>query len=931
MAVKTGLKCTTCGGDLSRNDDGILVCDYCGHTYPIDFAGAQKSRSLASDLVQNLNEAQNLHMLARFDDAAEIYEAIIQKYPKEILAYWGAFIAEYGVQYTEHNGKFEPVCHRISRIPATDSQYLKKLYSLCANDVDRQTYRKKADLIEIIRSRAYEISIRQEPYDVFICHSGSGREPEYASQLFSALEEKGFKVFMPQKSVPYGEDEEAYTFSAIQSAEYMLVIAESISGLQKTNNTWGRFVALPDKNIQVLHAGLNESEFPLKLRRKVQYQKAPVNLNAYNWLQSALDFVKKTEKGAGGAVNTDEIRRLIEEQAAKRSREIDNIVHSMVNVANNIDDAFIAMLSTITTGDSQRADMLLVSQVLRFRNGENGETDDLGGVQLVAELCVELSKLAKSSEAERRNIFARISHIAGRLKGGYPVLSEKERKLYPVIKSVKRAALLLYLAKSFGAIKDFERQCFVLDLIDYDMPADLRETNEYIAMLFSVGREEDVREFLRTVHSLDGNKILPLILEKFSLGSQKQLVLLSIADKITCTGEISDDLNSYLSDCDDLGVALAVADIMTNNNIGITPVGLGGVLSKVKEAEQVKRIIANYGKRPLSGLEVDLFVSIGTNSDEVANEVLRYLRYDAGVADLGAHNMRLLINKCNLENIKTNLFEFVLDKKLAEDLFIETVRGNGADRLSTISILSSFVPVVDIQSYAATLLGRDELKKEILKTIAPKTGKFASANKVIEQFLSGDDYDEDKREIFEMFGDFPFSEKALSQYLSLCPDSYYPQYEKLLFKYLDEHPENARTIFAQQYERLIGGYEQVLPRILGYIKFMDNSAVVRFVLDFKGEQSCKDELFLKMIDFLTKPKNIEVNANGAECNLVQAYLLTMRQPSHTTQRVVAELRKAGLKPDEKVVSYNKKFKMNEYVNNSDLKPEIINEINKYLK
>ena len=927
MSVNTGLKCPKCGGLLFKEESGLLECDHCMSKFPVGYKGEEKKHSPTSDLVQNLNEAQNLHMLGRFDDAAEIYEAITQKYPEEIFAYWGAFLSEYGVQYTEKDGKFEPVCHKISRIPATDSQYLKKLYSICDNEVNRQLYRANADTIEAIRSKTYEISIRQQPYDVFICHSGRGRENEYANLLFNALKDKGFKVFMPQQSIPSGESEEAYTFSAIQSAEYMLVVTESIDGLQKTYNTWSRFVSIPNKKIQVLHSGLNESEFPLKLRRKVQYQESPVDLRAHDWLNSALRFVKKKE--AASQTSAADISKILENQNAQFSQKINNIINSLTPVARDIDEAFIAMLTAITLGDSSRAEMLLAGQVLMFPNGE-GEGEDLGGVKLVAELCVELSKLAKSSEAERRNIFARISTVAGRLKTGYPILSEKERKLYPIVKSVKRANLLIYLAKSFGAIKDLERQCFVLDLIDYDMPSDLKETNEFIAMLFSVGREEDVREFMRTVPRLDGDKILPMFLEKFTLGSQKQFVLMSIADKVTCTDAISDELNAYLSDCGDLGIALALTDIMTKNGIALTPVGLGGILSKAGDSAQIKRILANYGRKALSGLEVDMLVTLGLNSDDAANEVLRYLRYDAGVGDLGSHNTRLFVTKCNLENIKTNLFEFNWDKKLAEDLFIETIRGNGSDRLSTIKILSSFVPVVDIQSYASTLLGRDELKKEILKIIVPKTGKFASANKVIEQYLSGNDFDSDKREIFELFGDFPFSEKALCQYLAIYPDSYYPEYENLLFKYLDEYPEKAREVFVSQYERTIGGYEGVLPGILGYVKYMDNTAVTRFVLDFKGAQSCKDELFLKMLGFLTKAKNIELTAAGAECNLLQAYLFTMRQPSATTQRVVAELKKLGLKPDDKVVSYGKKCKVGDFLASSDLKPEIIAEINKYL-
>ncbi len=928
MEEFTGLKCPTCQGELKQGRGGLLECPYCGSHYPRDFS-EKKANTLTSDLVQNLNAAQNLHRLGHFDDAAEMYDAITQQYPNEAFAYWGAFLSEYGVQYTEQNKVFRPVCHRISRIPATDSQYLKKLYHVCASEADRQIYRLKADAVESIRYKTYEISRRQEPYDVFLCCGGGRREEEYANLLSQSLKEKGYRVFLPRKAAEGDDTAEAYIFAAIQSAECMLVFAESVESLKNTENTWGRFVTLEGKRIQVLHDGLNESEFPLKLRRTVQLQ-APIDLKSFSWLETAVDFVKKPKTEGVHAAGTEEFKRLLEEQSAQRSLEIDRIVNSLMPVANNIDEAFIAMLTYITQGDTSRAEMLLVSQIVRFNNGENGETEDLGGVKLVAELCVELLKLSKSNETERRNIIAKIGTVSSRLKSGYALLSEKERRLYPIVASVRRANLLIYLAKVFGAIKDVERQCFVLDLVGYDMLADMKETNEMVAMLFSLGREREVSEVLRNFSRLDGDYLLPLFLKKFTLGSQKQFVLMSIADKIVCTEKISDELNSYLADCKDLGTALAVVDIMTANRISLTAGGLGGILGTVKEAAQVKRILDNFGKRELSGIEVDMLVGIGTNSDDAANEVLRHLRFDSRVENIGAHNMRLFITKCNLDKIKTRLFEFVLDKKLAEQLFIETVRGNGVDRLSTINILSSFVPVVDIDTYADMMLGKDPLKKEILRIVAPKTGKFASANKTIESFLAGSDSDEDKREIFAMFGEFPFSEQALEKYLAILPAEYDDDYRKWLFFFLDKYPGKARETFTFHYERLIGGYEELLPKIFDRIQYMDNEAIIRFMLDYRGTQGTKDELFCRMIRFLEKPKKIEVEVAGATCNLLQAYVLSAREPASSTQRVVAALKKEGLKPDEKVIFYGKKCKMAEFLQLAEIKEEIRSEIAKYL-
>ena len=590
------------------------------------------------------------------------------------------------------------------------------------------------------------------------------------------------------------------------------------------------------------------------------------------------------------------------------------------------DEAFIAMLSAITQKDVAQAEATLTNQILCFDSDEG----DLGGAALVAQLCVELAKIEKANESERRDAMARVSSLAGKLKSS-PNLSETERSLYLAVKGEKRADFLLYLAKCFGVVKDRERRSFVLDLIDAKTLSDAKEAGEYVAMLFSEGKEEKVRDFLLSAPALDGDTILPLFLEKFTAGSQKQTILLSIADKISFTDAIEEPLNAHLSECTDLEFALSLVDMMTKNQVNLSPTGFGGVLKSIKDPDMAKRVLNNYGKRALSGLEVDMLVSFATAGDGVANEVLRHLKQESQVNDLGSANMRLLVTKCNLANIKERLFEFALDKKLAENLLIDAIRGHGADRLSTIRILSGFVPSIDLQSYSATLLGRDELKKEIIQIVAPKTGKFVSANRVIEDFLQGGDDSEDKREIFEMFGEFPFSEKALSLYLSLAPKNYYEQYENWLFSYLDSYPENARTIFIKQYEKLIEGYERVLPRILSKIKYMDNNLIIRFMLDFRGAQATKDELFSGMTNFLVKPKHVEVDVFGTRCNLLQAYLLTMNDPSPTTQKVVLQLRQLGLKPDEKVISDGKKHKMHEYVSNADLKPQLIAEINQYLK
>lgn len=907
MGRLTRPQCYTCGGELVERDDGKFVCQSCGNVY----GGEEKKPD--DELVSQLNLANQSRVLRHFDEAGEMYEDIIAKHPDEVFAYWGAFLSEYGIEYVDDNGKFKPICHRVSRIPATGSHYLTALYENCATEADRQSYRMMADEVEGIRYRIYELSRSQEPYDVFICYGGSPEEASRVNELVTALGEKGMKVFVPQRSGARASDLEAYIYNAISSAEFMFVVAGDLDSLKSTRNIWGRFLDLEGKKVQVVHNALDESDFPSKLRRFVQRQAATINYRDPYWLKTALAFAdrKKEEKPAESPV-------VVAQQDTARLEEIARRVDNLEVAAHDLPEAFLMALTYISLMDVSNAERVINIQLDRF---------DPQAVRPVADLCLELLKLTKAGDAERRNCMARISAIASRIKAYYPVITDRERFLYP---QIKRAGLLVYLAKCFGVIRDTARQCFVLDLVDYEELYDFRLANEFVTMLFNNGRGELVKEVLRAVPRLDGDYILPMFLNKFT-GAQKPILLAGIADKLVCTDKVTDELNKYLSTCNDLTMCLTLVDIMTRNGLLLSATGMDGALSTVQTPSQARIILANYGKRAVSGMDVDKLVAIATNDPDVANEVLRHLKYDSGISDLGAHNMRELVTKCDLAKIKAAFFDFPLDRKLAERLLADAVNGNGDDRLSTIKILSEIVPVVNLDDYSRTLLGNDPLKKQIVEMLAPKTGKFANANPVFEQYLRGKDSDATKRAIIAMYGDFPFNDRVLELYLSIYPDSYDAAYEKYLFAYLEAHSGKAREIFVNQYEKLIGGYERVLPRILATIQYMDDDSIVRFVLDFRGTQLCKNALFLYMLRFPEKAKKIEVNVNGTICNLLQAYLFTMRDITPTTAKIVEELRKKGVSGGDKIVIYGKKCKPQDYLVHSALSQELKSEIEKYLK
>ena len=180
---KDWLECYTCGGKLEKNAEGIYVCDCCGNTYH-DIMEAGKEAP--SQLVEQLNTADRERKLRHFDKALEIYDSIVRQDKKVLLAYWGAFLSEYGIEYVKEGDAYVPRIHLINRHPATQSDYLKHIYDLCS-EAESADYRKKATEIEQLRYRAYELSQSQEEYDVFVFHGDDDFETKTANKLHGEL------------------------------------------------------------------------------------------------------------------------------------------------------------------------------------------------------------------------------------------------------------------------------------------------------------------------------------------------------------------------------------------------------------------------------------------------------------------------------------------------------------------------------------------------------------------------------------------------------------------------------------------------------------------------------------------------------------------------------------------------------------------------
>ena len=206
--------CPFCGGKLKKISEDTLKCTFCRKEHK---DGKEESKPIPEQLAMQLSQASNYMILRRYDDAAETYRVISKNYPGEVRAYWGAALAEFGIEYVEEGGITHPITNRLNRHSFMDNVALKKVLEKCGAG-EREIYMMKANEIERIRSQAYEISRTQEPYEIFICGGEGVNEKRVAEELVSSFEAKGRKVFTPKTNLTQGNYPQAVHKTPIASA-----------------------------------------------------------------------------------------------------------------------------------------------------------------------------------------------------------------------------------------------------------------------------------------------------------------------------------------------------------------------------------------------------------------------------------------------------------------------------------------------------------------------------------------------------------------------------------------------------------------------------------------------------------------------------------------------------------------------------------------
>ncbi len=271
------LKCKMCGGDIEVSENMTFgACLYCGSSMTLPQIVSDKK-------VRMFNRANQYRQGCDFDKAYRAFEAIVEEDEEEAEAYWGMVLSEYGVQYVEDpkNGKRIPTCHRTLTQYVRDNVNYKNACKYA--DIDAKfVYEDEAEEIEKIQKQILAISTKEEPYDIFICYKETDditgertQDSVLAYKIYEELEKNNIRSFMARVSLhdKLGEDYEPYIYSALSSAQIMIIVATNGDYCNSVwvKNEWMRFLSFmkedSTKVVIPIYQDMSPYEFPLELSR----------------------------------------------------------------------------------------------------------------------------------------------------------------------------------------------------------------------------------------------------------------------------------------------------------------------------------------------------------------------------------------------------------------------------------------------------------------------------------------------------------------------------------------------------------------------------------------------------------------------------------------------------------------------------------------
>jgi len=268
-------KCQICGGELDLQEKThIGTCQYCG--------SKQTLPRLASERQALLYERATKARLANeYDQAAGLYEILLSEDSTDPETYWSLVLCKYGVAYVDDPATNKRIltCNRTQFTSVFEDENYKKAM-VYANSEAQALYTAGAKIIDAIQRAALELSAKESPYDIFLCHKATDDSDNsrtidsiLAQDMYSRLTSAGYKVFFSRISLAnISGNYEPYIFSALHSAPIMIVLGTKTEYFNAVwvKNEWSRFLGLikggAKKTIIPVYRDIDPKDLPVELR-----------------------------------------------------------------------------------------------------------------------------------------------------------------------------------------------------------------------------------------------------------------------------------------------------------------------------------------------------------------------------------------------------------------------------------------------------------------------------------------------------------------------------------------------------------------------------------------------------------------------------------------------------------------------------------------
>ncbi|MGN0771513.1 MAG: tetratricopeptide repeat protein [Christensenellales bacterium] len=419
MAELRKLECQICGGPLIKTNDDCYECTHCHSKFEIDLT------KVSDELLINLNRAASNRRKAKFDEAAEDYEAILEDNPDNFDAAWGLMLANKHITHIKNGEDVQPILYDAGAQSIFDNAYYKKAMSICPFPDE---YVRKAMQLDALRGKAYQ-QLKKDNTDILICCiDKQGRytdEINLAQTLVKVLGLRTKKnVFWTGTNLANvnRSDYEPYLYAAIKKAKVLIVLTSSLENCcdPQLESIWKRFIRFAkeesDKNVFLALAGCDVDDMPKELKKVKTFDVQDGNFNALlDTVQKLFETPKKEEKKAKASVE-EKTTNSTKSQPKETKSSNTTTKRSIPSGAESFDNSKVSMTTTfdnvgrkLSDGDISTNPQALRSLASKIRSY------GLGQQNIIRECHSALSRLTYSwDDSHMVQILDEIARIQSR-------------------------------------------------------------------------------------------------------------------------------------------------------------------------------------------------------------------------------------------------------------------------------------------------------------------------------------------------------------------------------------------------------------------------------------------------------------------------------------------------------------------------------------